>query len=148
MPGVASSDQTAERLRRSAHVLSGASRDYDPLLRLIGDAKFVLLGEASHGTHEFYSARAEITKRLVLEKGFTTIVWEADWPDAARVDRYVRCVEGDTADRSADLGSVAAVRKPSAPGLTSRGYWCSWSITHGTTREGKAASTTASAVIS
>ena len=57
---------------------------------MIGDAPYVLLGEASHGTHEFYKARAEITKRLVREKGFSIIAWEADWPDALRVNRYVR----------------------------------------------------------
>jgi erythromycin esterase-like protein len=59
-------------------------------MRLIGDARFVLLGEASHGTHEFYRERAQITKRLIKEKGFTAVAAEADWPDAYRVNRYVR----------------------------------------------------------
>ena len=65
---------------------------------LIGDARFVLIGEASHGTHEFYRERAEITKRLIEEKGFTAVAVEADWPDAYRVNRYVRG-ESDDAGR-------------------------------------------------
>src|SRR6266567_5202853 len=64
--------------------------ELDPLIDLAGDASFVLLGEASHGTHEFYSTRAEITKRLIQEKGFQAVAAEADWPDAHRVNRYVR----------------------------------------------------------
>ena len=55
----------------------------------------MLLGEASHGTHEFYRERAEITKRLIEEKGFTAVAVEADWPDAYRVNRYVRGVSDD-----------------------------------------------------
>ncbi|HEY2539539.1 MAG TPA: erythromycin esterase family protein, partial [Stellaceae bacterium] len=62
---------------------------------LIGDARFVLLGEASHGTHEFYRERARISQRLIEEKGFTAIAVEADWPDAYRVNRYVRAVSDD-----------------------------------------------------
>ncbi len=77
-------------VRNAAHPLTGSPADYDPLLDLIGDARFVLLGEASHGTHEFYRQRAEITKRLIREKGFTAIAVEADWPDAYRVNRYVQ----------------------------------------------------------
>lgn len=77
-------------VRQAAHPLEGAVRDYDPLLELIGDSRFVLLGEASHGTHEFYKERAQITKRLINEKGFTAVAVEADWPDAYRVNRYVR----------------------------------------------------------
>src|SRR3982751_2558138 len=55
-----------------------------------GDARVVLLGEASHGTSEFYRARAEISRRLVERHGFTIVAAEADWPDAATIDRYVR----------------------------------------------------------
>ena len=73
-----------------AHPLAAADADYDPVLKGIGDARYVLLGEASHGTHEFYRARAQITKRLITEKGFTTVAVEADWPDAYRINRYVR----------------------------------------------------------
>jgi protein-L-isoaspartate(D-aspartate) O-methyltransferase len=64
--------------------------DLGPLLRRIGDARVVLLGEATHGTSEFYSMRAAITRELVTKKGFTIVAVEADWPDAARIDHYVR----------------------------------------------------------
>ena len=93
-----SRSDTTQILRQAAHELTGSKADYDPLLERIGDARFVLLGEATHGTHEFYKARAEITKRLILEKGFTVIAWEADWPDALRINRYIR---GHTSDPSA-----------------------------------------------
>src|SRR6266481_1089855 len=79
-----------EAVRATAHPLNGDLHDYDPLINLIDDARFVLLGAASHGTHEFYHERAEITKRLIKEKGFTAIAVEADWPDAYRIDPYVR----------------------------------------------------------
>jgi erythromycin esterase-like protein/orotate phosphoribosyltransferase-like protein len=65
---------------------------------LIGDARVVLIGESSHGTHEFYAARAEITKWLIEEKGFTAVAAEADWPDAYRVNRYVRGLESNSGD--------------------------------------------------
>jgi erythromycin esterase-like protein len=70
--------------------LGGGESDYDGLLELIGGASVVLLGEASHGTHEFYRERALITRRLIEERGFTAVAVEADWPDAYRVNRYVR----------------------------------------------------------
>jgi erythromycin esterase-like protein len=73
----------------------GEITDYDPLMELIGGARFVLLGEASHGTHEFYRERAQITKRLILEKGFSAVAVEADFPDAQRVNLYVRGKNGD-----------------------------------------------------
>ena len=86
----------AEFVRKVAQPLSGAANDYDNLLERIGDARIVLLGEASHGTHEFYFERAEITKRLIVEKDFTVVAIEADWPDASRVHRYVRGSSTDT----------------------------------------------------
>jgi erythromycin esterase-like protein len=89
------SNRLAGAIHESAHPLEGGRQDYDPLMDLIGDARFVLLGEASHGTHEFYKARAEITKRLITEKDFTVVAWEADWPDALRVNRYVRKTSQD-----------------------------------------------------
>jgi len=64
--------------------------DIGPLIERIGDARVVLIGEASHGTSEFYRMRARITRRLIEEKGFTIVAAEADWPDAARIDTYVR----------------------------------------------------------
>ena len=85
-----------EGLRAHLQPLAGDARQYDGLLALIGRARFALLGEASHGTHEFYRERAEITKRLITEKGFTAVAVEADWPDAWRVNRYVRGLSDDT----------------------------------------------------
>ncbi len=82
-------------VRKSAHRLSGGAGDYDPLIEAIGDARFVLIGEASHGTQEFYEERARITRRLIEEKGFVAVAAEADWPDAYRVNRYVRGASDD-----------------------------------------------------
>src|SRR5215208_3197850 len=94
----------AEVVRGAAHVLEGARADYEPLLKLIGTARFALLGEASHGTHEFYRERAEITKRLITDKGYTAVAVEADWPDAYRVNRYVRGESDDPDARAALSG--------------------------------------------
>src|SRR3954466_6443460 len=63
---------------------------FGALFDRFGDARVVLLGEASHGTSEFYRARAAITRRLIEEHGFSIVAVEADWPDAATIDRYVR----------------------------------------------------------
>jgi erythromycin esterase-like protein/predicted phosphoribosyltransferase len=71
---------------------------------LIGDARIVLIGESSHGTHEFYEARAEITKWLIEQKGFNAVAAEADWPDAYRVNRYVRGLGGDSSAEEALRG--------------------------------------------
>ena len=73
-----------------AIALNGARSDYDALLDRIGDARFVLLGEASHGTHDYYAWRAEISKRLIQDRGFSFIAVEGDWPDCYRVNRYVK----------------------------------------------------------
>lgn len=86
-------------VRAQVRPLTGVREDHDPLLDLIGDHRFVLLGEASHGTAEFYRARAEITKRLITERGFAAVALEADFPDAARVNAYVR---GTSRDADAD----------------------------------------------
>jgi erythromycin esterase-like protein len=93
-----------DAVRESAYQLTGAAADYDPLINLIGNARFVLIGEASHGTHEFYEQRAEITKRLIREKGFTAVTVEADWPDAYRVNRYVRGENNDPTPAEALAG--------------------------------------------
>ena len=66
------------------------SEDLNPLLNYIGEAKYVLLGEASHGTHEYYTWRAKITQRLIQEKGFSFIGVEGDWPDCYRLNRFVK----------------------------------------------------------
>lgn len=81
----------------AARPLEGSPHDFDAVLARVGEARAVLIGEASHGTHEFYRIRAEITKRLIREKGFMAVAVEADWPDAWRVNRYVRAA-GDDGD--------------------------------------------------
>jgi erythromycin esterase-like protein len=91
-----------EAVRHDARALEGSESDYDSLLDLIGDARLVLLGEASHGTHEFYRERARITRRLMEELGFTAVAVEGDWPDAHRVSRYVQGA-GDDADAEESL---------------------------------------------
>jgi len=67
----------------------------DNLLERIGDSRLVLLGEASHGTAEFYQMRARITRELIEKKGFTIIAVEADWPDAAHIDHYIHGTSPD-----------------------------------------------------
>jgi erythromycin esterase-like protein len=96
-------------LHDAAHPLRGLDSDLDSLLAMIGDSPCVLLGEASHGTHEFYEARAELTKRLIVEKGFHAVALEADWPDAFRVDRYV---QGLGKDRDANAALSGFRRFP------------------------------------
>src|SRR5947207_519163 len=129
-------------IREHSQALAGAPSDYDPLIQQIGEARFVLLGEASHGTHEFYRERAQITKRLIQEKGFTAVAVEADWPDAYRVNRYVRGVSDDTESvealenfkrfptwmwRNADVldfvGWLRAYNEALAPGATQVGFY-------------------------
>ena len=87
-------------IRAVATPLQGDATDFDALLQRVGNARFVLIGEASHGTHEFYRVRAELTKRLIREKGFIGVAVEADWPDAYRVNRFVhgRGSDGDATD--------------------------------------------------
>jgi erythromycin esterase-like protein len=98
-----------DAVRAAGSPLRGPAADHDALLGLVGGASLVLLGEASHGTHDFYRARAEITKRLILEKGFTAVAVEADWPDAYRVNRYVR---GRSDDPDADTALSGFQRFP------------------------------------
>ncbi|MEX2282698.1 MAG: erythromycin esterase family protein [Gemmatimonadota bacterium] len=100
----AGADRSAiDALRLAAHPLKRAPEDLDPLLERIGNAHFVLLGEATHGTHEFYRARAELTRRLIEERGFDLVAVEADWPAAYRVNRYIRGITAD-ADSEQALG--------------------------------------------
>ena len=70
--------------------ITDSSDKYASLLEKIGDARFVLMGEASHGTHEFYQTRIELTQQLVEKKGFMAVMIEGDWPDAYRVHRYIQ----------------------------------------------------------
>jgi erythromycin esterase-like protein len=97
-------------VRAASLRLRGARTDYDALLDRIDDARFVLIGDATHGTHEFYRERAELTRRLVLEKGFHAVAVEADWPDAYRINRYIHEQSDDRAaiDALADFGRFPA----------------------------------------
>ncbi|MFP4014752.1 MAG: erythromycin esterase family protein [Chitinispirillaceae bacterium] len=87
---MSSHDDPISLIRQNANEILDRPDDYDTLLDDIGDCRFVLIGEATHGTHEFYRARARITQRLIEEKGFAAVAVEADWPDAYRVNRFVR----------------------------------------------------------
>ena len=98
-----------EGIRRTAVPLEGSLRDHDRLLREVGDARVVLLGDGAHGTEEFYRERALITRRLVVEKGFTAVAVEADWPDAYRANRFVR---GLSSDQSAEQALRGFLRFP------------------------------------
>jgi erythromycin esterase-like protein len=88
---------TNEDVRALARPLRNAT-DLDPLLERIGDARVVAIGEASHGTHEYYAWRAALTRRLVEERGFSLVAVEGDWPDCYRVNRSVRLRAGADED--------------------------------------------------
>jgi erythromycin esterase-like protein len=107
-------ERLVEAARDAARPLSGGDADYDDLLRRIGNARFVLLGEASHGTHEFYEARARITLRLVAERGFSAVAIEGDWPDAYRVNRFVRGAgnDPDPVEAPADGSALICCSRP------------------------------------
>ncbi|MDX6629091.1 MAG: hypothetical protein QOH00_1337 [Gaiellales bacterium] len=75
--------------------LTGAASDYDSLVERAAATRFALIGEASHGTHEFYRERAKLTKRLIAEAGYIAVAVEADWPDAYRVNCFVRGASDD-----------------------------------------------------
>jgi erythromycin esterase-like protein len=96
-------DRPEAIVREAARPLLGSSSDYDALLDSVGDSQVVLIGEASHGTHEFYEERARITRRLIEEKGFTAVCIEGDWPSTYRINRFVRGA-GDDPDALAALG--------------------------------------------
>ncbi|WP_448640454.1 erythromycin esterase family protein [Geodermatophilus sp. URMC 63] len=81
--------------------------DLDPLLERIGDARVVAVGEATHGTHEYYAWRAALTRRLVTEHGFGLVAVEGDWPDCARVDRSVRLRPGGDEDPRTALDAIS-----------------------------------------
>lgn len=84
-------DEDVRVLRRAAeHLPAIGDAAFAPLFDRFGAAQIVLIGEASHGTSEFYRARAAITRRLIEHHGFTIVAAEADWPDAARLDAYAR----------------------------------------------------------
>lgn len=82
-------NEIVELLKSSSSSLENLE-DLNPLIDYIGEAKYVLLGEASHGTHEYYTWRAKITQRLIQEKGFSFVGVEGDWPDCYRLNRYAK----------------------------------------------------------
>lgn len=86
-------------------LVAGRPDELDPILDLIGNASLVFLGEGTHGTHEFYELRHAITRRLIEEKGFRAVAIEGDWPNAARVDEFVR---GGSGTSRAALGEFRA----------------------------------------
>jgi erythromycin esterase len=88
-------------IKRACHPLEG-SADLDVLIDEIGDSRYVLLGEASHGTHEYYTWRAHLSKRLIVEKDFTMIAVEGDWPDCYRLNRYIKGYPG-SGDNAKDV---------------------------------------------
>lgn len=81
--------QTINLIRQYAHPLS-SSNHLDALMERIGDARIVMLGEVSHGTHEYYTWRTRLSKRLIAEKGFDFIAVEGDWPDCYKVNRFIK----------------------------------------------------------
>ncbi|MCI0670684.1 MAG: erythromycin esterase family protein [Myxococcaceae bacterium] len=87
----------------SAQPWAETADDLELFMERVGSARLVLLGEATHGTHEFYRTRALLTQRLVAERGFRAVVVEGDWPDAARVNAYILGL-GDDPDASEALG--------------------------------------------
>lgn len=82
-------DKTINGIKKISHNVRNL-KDLDPLIKQIHDARYVLFGEASHGTHEYYKWRTEISKRLITEKGFSFIAVEGDWPDCYRVNRFIK----------------------------------------------------------
>lgn len=98
-----------QTIRDAASVLGGSRKDYDELLDLCAGARFVCLGEASHGSHEHYRERARITQRLIAEQGFNGVVVEADWPDADRANRWA---QGRSDDGSGDEALAGFKRFP------------------------------------
>jgi erythromycin esterase-like protein len=97
-------DRALEAVRRAALWFEPGRDGIAPLVEAIGDATVVLIGEASHGTHEFYRIRADLTAVLIERKGFNLVAAEADWPDAYRANRWVRLSSADT-DPAAALGA-------------------------------------------
>lgn len=96
--GSSPDEELIGEIRKLAKPLTSPD-DLDPLVEAIGNSRYVLLGEATHGTSEFYTWRAEISRRLITEKGFSFIAVEGDWPDCYAVDRFVKRLGGDSAQK-------------------------------------------------
>jgi erythromycin esterase-like protein len=94
-------DPAVDVVRREAVEFAPDAAGMEPLLEAIGDARLVLIGEATHGTAEFYRIRAELTRALIARKHFNLVAVEADWPDAYRVNRWVRHAASESDAQSA-----------------------------------------------
>src|SRR5688500_1071869 len=81
--------EVVDAIKKYEHPLA-SKKDLQPLYDRIGDARIVMLGEASHGTHEYYTWRAHISKKLIEDHGFNFIAVEGDWPDCYRLNRFVK----------------------------------------------------------
>jgi erythromycin esterase len=114
---VSGEDALAKLIKRESLALRDAS-DLDPLMERIGDARYVLLGEASHGTSDYYTWRARLSQRLIEEKGFSFVAVEGDWPDSYRVNRYVK---GEVPNRDAYDVLHAFARWPTW-------MWANWEV--------------------
>ncbi|HEX6707951.1 MAG TPA: erythromycin esterase family protein [Albitalea sp.] len=95
--------RTLQLIRDQARPLAGLA-DVDSLLQLAGNSRIVLLGEATHGTHDFYQLRAELSRRLIIDKGFDAVAVEADWPAALRASRYAQGADDDASAEMALRG--------------------------------------------
>ncbi|HEU4830152.1 MAG TPA: erythromycin esterase family protein [Gemmatimonadales bacterium] len=102
---MATDNAILDAVRTTARPILGRPSDFDPVVERCRGKRFILLGEASHGTHDFYAARADLTRRLINELGCAAVAVEADWPDAYRVNRYVRGLgdDGDAAEALDDF---------------------------------------------
>jgi len=101
LPTLHSSTAAVAAVQRHAVPLAGSAGDDGALVELLANARFALIGEASHGTDDFYRERAALTRRLVVERRLDAVAVEADWPDAYLVNRYVRGIGDDTSDAAA-----------------------------------------------
>src|SRR5579875_485366 len=120
----------AESVGKIAHPLrEGESRDYEPLLEMIGESRIVMIGEASHGTHEFYRERALITRRLIEEKGFAFVGIEGDWPETYHINQWVR---GEAAESAEEALSVFKVYPTWMWGNTDTLHFIEWLRRHNT----------------
>lgn len=123
-------------IHETAHRLEGDASDYDALMDLIGEASVVLLGESTHGSHEFYRERARITKRLIRERGFAAIAVEGDWPDSYRVHRFITGTAAAAGGGDAEAALAGFIRFPSwmwanADILDFVGWLRDWNEEHG-----------------
>jgi erythromycin esterase-like protein len=88
--------EAEQLLNKVVHSLD-ENTDLEPLIHMIGNARIVMLGEATHGTHEFYTWRSQVTKRLIRQKGFNFIAVEGDWPDCYSINRFIKGYDNRTA---------------------------------------------------